>query len=136
MAVGRKIVSVFNGAADKDAYEEITLISKAKTHQIIYDEKTIQLHSLYKKVRLIREQGDGLKQLESIFNELKTNHRKDWLCALEILELVYHKKIYHQLEKEVLIYLEIKAGREPDHTKLINDGLHVIKNPVSQLITE
>jgi len=136
MAVGAKIVSVFNGAADKDAYEERTFVSKAKTHQVIYDEKTIQLHNLYKQVREIRESGNAMEQLPDIFNLLKVNHRKDWLCALEILELVYHKKIYHQLEKEVLIYLEIKAGREADHTKLINDGLHVIKNPVSQLITE
>lgn len=136
MAVGEKIVSVFNGAADKDAYEEITLISNAKTHKIVYDDKTIELHKLYKTVRAIRESGEGLELLEDIFEHLKLNHRNDWLCALEILELIYHKKIYHQLEKEVLIYLEIKAGKEADHTKLINDGLHVIKNPVSQLVIE
>jgi phenylalanine-4-hydroxylase len=31
--------------------------------------------------------------------------------------------------------LELKAANEKDHEKLINDGLHVIANPVSQLIT-
>ncbi|MFC3559644.1 aromatic amino acid hydroxylase [Pedobacter jamesrossensis] len=136
MAVGAEIISVFNGAADKDAYEEITLISEAKTHKIVYDEKTLKLHNLYEEVRTIRESGNNIDKLTSIFEKLKTNHRQDWLCALEILELVYHKKIYHQLEKELLVYLEIKAGREAEHTKLINDGLHVIKNPVSQLISE
>ncbi|TCD29208.1 aromatic amino acid hydroxylase [Pedobacter psychrodurus] len=136
MAIGETIVSVFNGAADKDAYEEITLISNEKTHQIIYDDKTLKLHSLYQAVREIRESGEGLDKLAEIFAQLKSNHRQDWLCALEILEIIYHKKIYHQLEKEIQVYLEIKAGREIDHTKLISDGLHVIKNPVSQLITE
>jgi len=136
MAVGAKITSVFNGAADKDAYEAITLISEEKTHQITYDAKTLKLHELYKTVRTIRENGENSDQLAHIFNELKLNHRQDWLCALEVLEIVYHKKIYHQLEKEIQVYLEIKAGKEPDHTKLINDGLHVIKNPVSQLIIE
>ena len=136
MAVGEKIVSVFNGAADKDAYEEITLISGQKTNRVTYDEKTIKLHNLYKQVRAIREKGEGMERLEHIFGQLKAIHRNDWLCALEILELVYHKKIYHQLEKEITVYLEIKAGKEAEHTKLINDGLHVIKNPVSQLITE
>ncbi|MFC4212578.1 aromatic amino acid hydroxylase [Pedobacter lithocola] len=136
MAVGEKIISVFNGAADKDAYEEIPLISTAKTHKISYDKKTLELHNLYKTVRAIRESGEGMEKLNQIFEQLKTNHRQDWLCALEVLELVFHKKIYHQLEKELLIYLEIKAGREPEHTKLINDGLHVIKNPVSQLIID
>ncbi|WP_316849593.1 aromatic amino acid hydroxylase [Pedobacter agri] len=134
MAVGEKIVSVFNGAADKDAFEEITLISQEKTHAITYDEKTVKLHQLYKSVRQIRDSGEHLDQLPEIFNQLKNNFRYDWLCALEILEIVYHKKIYHQLEKEVQIYLELKANREADHHKLIHDGLHVIKNPVSQLI--
>lgn len=136
MAIGETIVSVFNGAADKDAYEEITLISNEKTHHIIYDDKTLKLHGLYQTVREIRESGEGLDKLAEIFAQLKSNHRQDWLCALEILEIIYHKKIYHQLEKEIQIYLEIKAGKELDHTKLISDGLHVIKNPVSQLITE
>lgn len=136
MAVGDKIVSVFNGAADKDAFEEITLVSLEKTQQIVYDDKTLKLHQLYKTVREIRESGDHLAQLPDIFDQLRTNHRQDWLCALEILELVYHKKIYHQLERDVLIYLELKAAREADHRKLINDGLHVIKNPVSQLVAE
>lgn len=136
MAIGEKIVSVFNGAADKDAYEEITLISGEKTHTITYDDKTLKLHALYKKVREIRESGENLEELAEIFTELKTDHRQDWLCALEILEIVFHKKIYHQLEKEIQVYLEIKAGKESDHMKLINDGLHVIKNPVSQLLVE
>jgi len=136
MAIGETIISVFNGAADKDAYEEITLISNEKTRQITYDDKTLKLHGLYQTVRAIRESGEGLDKLAEIFAQLKSNHRQDWLCALEILEIIYHKKIYHQLEKEIQVYLEIKAGRELDHTKLISDGLHVIKNPVSQLIVE
>jgi len=136
MAVGSYIISVFNGAADKDAYEEIVSISTEKTRKIVYDDKTSELHKLYQAVREIRESATGYEKLENIFENLRLNHRNDWLCALEILELVYHKKIYHQLEKEVQIYLELKAGREPDHAKLIQDGLHVIKNPVSQLIAE
>ncbi|MCX2575512.1 aromatic amino acid hydroxylase [Pedobacter sandarakinus] len=133
MAVGENIVSVFNSAADKDAYEEITLVSKEKTHLIDYDDKTLQLHELYKQVRNIRESGQNLEALAAIFEDLKLVHRHDWLCALEILEIIYHKKIYHQLEKEIQVYLEMKASTFTEYTKLINDGLYVIKNPVSQL---
>lgn len=136
LAIGEKIVSVYNGAADKDAFEEITLISQEKTQKINYDPKTLRLHALYQHVRQIRESSGSLSELEEIFTELKQKYRDDWLCALEILELVYHKKDYHQLEKEVQVYLEIKAGKEPEFTKLINDGLHVIKNPVSQELFE
>ncbi|RZJ82022.1 MAG: aromatic amino acid hydroxylase [Flavobacterium sp.] len=136
MAVGEQIVSVFNGAADKDAYEEISLISNAQTYKIVYDEQTKNLHDLYQKVRNTRENEIGYAELPSIFNDLKTKHRHDWLCALEILEIVYHKSIDAVFEKELRIYLEMKAATEQDHTKLINDGLHVIANPVTQLITE
>ncbi|HTN00098.1 MAG TPA: aromatic amino acid hydroxylase, partial [Pedobacter sp.] len=136
MAVGEKIISVFNGAADKDAYEEITFVSKQETHKITYDSHTQQLHALYQKVRTIRENQVGYDELANIFNELKKAHRSDWLCALEILEIVHHQKIDSIIEKELRVYLEMKAANEADLTKLINDGLHVIANPVSQLITE
>lgn len=135
MAVGEKIISVFNGAADKDAYEEITFVSKQQTHKIKYDTKTQQLHNLYQKVRKIREEQNAYEELETIFNDLKTTYRTDWLCALEILEIVYHQKVNPNFEKELRVYLEMKATNEPELTKLINDGLHVIANPVSQLIT-
>lgn len=136
MAIGEKIVSVFNGAADKDAYEEITHISDKQTHKVVYDDKTTRLHTVYKAVRLIRENGAGYEQLPGLFETLKTEHRYDWLSAMEILEILYHKQLYPELEKEIRIYLQLKSATEPDHTKLINDGLHVIENPVTQLINE
>lgn len=136
MAIGEKIVSVFNGAADKDAYEEITFVSKEQTHKTQYDEATQKLLNLYQQVREVREKQIGYAQLPAIFEELKTKHRSDWLCALEILEIVYHKQLDAELEKELRIYLEMKAATETELSKLINDGMHVIANPVTQLITE
>ena len=136
MAVGVKVVSVFNGAADKDAYEEIVFVSKAETRKTLYDDETQQLHKLYLQIRNIRETATGHEQLPIIFNELKTKFRTDWLSVLEILEIVYHNQLDANFEKELRICLEMKAATEQDHTKLINDGLHIIANPVTQLITE
>ncbi|KIO77339.1 phenylalanine 4-monooxygenase [Pedobacter lusitanus] len=136
MAVGDKIVSVFNGAADKGAYEEITYISDKQTEKIVYDEATNQLHNIYKEVRQIREGGNNEERLPSLFNALKTTYTQDWLSALEILEIVHYKGTHPELEKEIRNYLETKALAEPGHQKLIHDGLHVIENPVTQLITE
>jgi phenylalanine-4-hydroxylase len=136
MAVGERIISVFNGAADKEAYEEITHISEKHTEKVVYDEATQKLHHIYKTVRAIRENNEGQEQLPELFDFLKTRYREDWLCALEILEILHYTGTHPQLEKEVRIYLEVKAANEPDHKKLINDGLHVIANPVTQLITE
>jgi phenylalanine-4-hydroxylase len=135
MAIGEKIVSVFNGAADKDAYEEITYVSQQLTHKVVYDDATKRLHYLYQKVRDIRETSEHLDALEEIFEELKTNFRYDWLCALQVYEILYHNKNNTALETEVKIYLEMKAANEKEFTKLINDGFHVIANPVTQLIT-
>lgn len=136
MAVGEKIVSVFNGAADKEAYEEITHISNKATEKTVFDETLRSLHLIYKDVRNIRESGVSYETLAGLFESLKSNHRQDWLCAMEILEILEHTQYNPALEKEVRIYLEMKASNEPEHKKLINDGLHVIANPVTQLITE
>ncbi|RYY11150.1 MAG: aromatic amino acid hydroxylase, partial [Chitinophagaceae bacterium] len=136
MAIGENIVSVFNGAADKDAYEEITHVSEQQTHKIVYDEKTEKLHQIYRQVRAIREGHEPDSKLGDLFEALRSEHRYDWLAALEILEILYHRRLNIDLEKEVRIYLELKSANEPDHKKLINDGLHVIHNPVAQLITE
>ncbi|MNY24747.1 hypothetical protein D3C86_1584850 [compost metagenome] len=94
------------------------------------------MHAIYKAVREIREKGTGYEQLSGLFKALKAEYRYDWLSAMEILEILYHKQLYPELEKEVRIYLELKSANESEYTKLINDGLHVIANPVTQLITE
>jgi phenylalanine-4-hydroxylase len=135
MAIGECITSVFNGAADKDAYEEITLISKQATHHHNYDEQTLGLHSIYAQVRDIREERQSTEELPELFNSLQKNYRQDWLGAMEILEILEHKNIFPTLIKEIRNYLELKAANEKDQEKLINDGLKVMLNPVSQLIT-
>lgn len=136
MAIGEQVLSVFNGAADKDAYEETIFVSKAETRKMLYDDQTQQLHLLYKQIRSIRENATGYEQLPTIFTELKAKYRTDWLSILEILEIVHHNQLDPDFEKELRIYLEMKAATEQDHAKLINDGLHIIANPVTQLITE
>jgi len=135
MAVGERIVSVFNGAADKDAFEVLIPISKQATRHHNYDSKTIALHGIYAKIRSIREGLDSLNELTELFTTIKTQHPEDWLGALEILEILQHKNILPEIREELRMYLKAKASNEKDHTKLINDGLHVIANPVSQLIT-
>ncbi|WP_432708218.1 aromatic amino acid hydroxylase [Pedobacter sp.] len=136
MAIGEKIVSVFNGAADKDAFEEITPMSTKPTAKVMYDEPTQKLHEHYAKVRMIREGELEADELPVIFSFLKKNYPGDWLAALEILEITHHKQVFPALEVEIRAYLSNKMEQDPAHQKLIKDGLHVIENPVTQLITE
>lgn len=132
MAVGEKIVSVFCGAADKDAFEEIALISKTTTFKPQYDDKTQEYHRLYKTVREVRENHAGYEQLGGVWNRLQESFRDDWLCALEILEIIEHEEIMPEMAREIKIFLEMKAATEPEYSKLITDGFYLIKNPVSQ----
>lgn len=106
MAVGEKIISVFNGAADKESFEESVMVNEEKC-QPDYGEKTLELHQLYKRVRYIRESGVNSESLEKIFSQLKNDHRDDWLCALEILEIIVYRQNDSLLEKG---YLHICRG--------------------------
>jgi len=132
MAVGERITSVFCGAADKDAYEEIALKSNTGTHHVQYDGRTIELHKLYQQVRNRRHNGGDFGFLGNVWMMLQKNHHDDWLCALEILEILDHENAEPDLAGEIRIFLEDKAKNQPELTKLINDGFYLIKHPVEQ----
>ncbi|WP_026896725.1 aromatic amino acid hydroxylase [Daejeonella oryzae] len=133
MAVGESITSVFCGAADKDAFEEIALIAKTTTYHPEYTPETLVYHELFKEVRNCRESHSGYQQLPQIWNSLKTRFRDDWLCSMEILEILEQEEIMPDVAKEIRIFLEMKAAEEPEYSKLIMDGFYLIKHPVSQL---
>ncbi|MEY3678529.1 MAG: Phenylalanine-4-hydroxylase [Bacteroidota bacterium] len=132
MAVGEQIISVFNGAADKDAFEEVALVSTTNTYHPGYDAKTKAYQHLFKLVRDCREKNTDLAVLQDVWTSLRANHREDWLCSLEILEQLEMKNVLPELAKEIRIYLEMKAAAEPEFSKLIKDGFYLIKYPVGQ----
>lgn len=125
MAVGMAIVSVFCGAADKDAFEQIALVSNEYTHKPLYDSHTKQLHERYADVRNIRESGMGMADIHALWQALKTDHPADWLCAMELLEICAHRgqdDLTHEIEQ----WLAKKAAAQPELRKLIGDGLALI----------
>ncbi|MFD0764060.1 aromatic amino acid hydroxylase [Mucilaginibacter lutimaris] len=132
MAVGEKITSVFCGAADKDAFLEIAYKSATGTHHPQYDTKTKELHQLYQQVRNRRHTGGDLGFLGNVWMMLQKFHHDDWLCALEILELLDHEDAEPALAAEIRRFLENKAANEPEYKKLITDGLYLIKHPVEE----
>jgi phenylalanine-4-hydroxylase len=132
MAVGEKIVSVFCGAADKDAFVEIAYKSNTGTHHPVYDHNTIELHKLYQQVRDRRHNGGEYGFLGNVWFKLQKHHHDDWLCALEILEILEHEEAEPGLSLEIRTFLEQKAADEPEYKKLISDGFYLIKHPVDQ----
>ncbi len=136
MAVGVNITSVYCGAADKDAFEEIAHLSVTQTFHHDYDAKTIELHQVYQQIRDVRENNNDFDVLERCWLTLKDKHRDDWLAALEILEILESQKLMPELATTIKIYLELKANHEKDLKKLIFDGFMLNNNPVVQLVTQ
>ncbi|MBS1501619.1 MAG: aromatic amino acid hydroxylase [Bacteroidetes bacterium] len=132
MAVGERITSVFCGAADKDAFEEIALKSNTGTHHVQYDGRTLELHKLYQQVRNRRQMGGDYGYLGNVWLMLQRNHHDDWLCALEILEILDHEGAEPEVAAEIRAFLENKATKEPELAKLIKDGFYLIEHPVEQ----
>jgi phenylalanine-4-hydroxylase len=126
MAVGDRIVSAFSGPADPDAFGLSYPVPEEKTHKIIHDEKAKHLHALYQQVRDIREQNCSFAVLPSVWQELKHDHPEDWLCALEILELLKQKKIEDQFTIEVTQFLLSKKTEGETMSKLIDDGFAML----------
>lgn len=132
MAVGQKIISVFCGAADKDRFLEIAYKSNTETHHVKYDESTLELHQLYQQVRQRRHTGGDFGYLGNVWRMLQAYHHDDWLCPLEILELLEHEQAEPALAAEIRDFLVKKAAGEPEYSKLINDGLYLIAHPVEE----
>jgi phenylalanine-4-hydroxylase len=133
MAVGEKITSVFCGAADKETFEVIGYQPKTNTYHPHYDDKTILLHNGYQQVRDCRQNKSGYKVLADVWHQLQENYKDDWLCALEILEILDQEEIMPTIAAEAQAFLETRADNEPELKKLISDGLYLIKNPVEDL---
>ena len=126
MAVGEKIVSVFNGAADNDAFHSVSLIPRERTIKVTYDARARRLHSLYQQVREVREKRIPYDQLAGLRKELREEYPEDWLASLEILEILFKKSLYPELRLEIKSSLDATATERTDLTKLIADGLQLI----------
>lgn len=132
MAVGERIVSVFSGAADKDTFEETVYRPKTTTYHPEYAPETLQLHKLYAQVRNCRQNDTDFDLLVDIWQQLQTNFPEDWLCALEILEILEQHQLPPVVSQQIRFFLETKAAKQPDLKKLITDGLYLINQPMEQ----
>jgi len=126
LAVGERIVSVFCGAADKAAFETLPLRPAAKIKPITSDTKTTALQQPYQQVRDCRQKQKGYPILDTVWESLQKDHPGDWLCALEILEILAEQNIKIAMAAGIKLYLKQKMKAEPPLEKLITDGLGLI----------
>src|SRR5207244_4203167 len=107
MAVGERISSVFNGAADKDAYNQVALAPKERTIKVPSDAKRKRLENLYAQVRKIRESKTGYERLGEIWETQQAEHLADWLLSMEIFEILHTTTQQDQLKGRIGKFLKV-----------------------------
>jgi len=124
MAIGKEVVSAFAGPADVNSFEDVGKVSETKTHKIQYSDSDRALYTLYDEVRNLRENSSiTTKEIQVIFQRLKSEFPKDWLLPLELYELAELNNL--EIQDELLGYLELLKKNE-SYKKLIENGLRLI----------
>lgn len=126
MAVGSRLVSVFNGAADKDAYNQVALIPRERTIKSPSDAKRKRLENLYAQVRDIRERKIGYERLGEIWETQQKEHADDWLLSMEIFEILDETGQQNALKQQVMTFLNQRKTMDRDNATLIEWGFRLV----------
>jgi phenylalanine-4-hydroxylase len=126
MAVGERISSVFNGAADKDAYNQVALVPKERTIKVPSDAKRKRLENLYAQVRKIRESHAGYERLGEIWETQQAQHPEDWLLSMEIFEILDSTDQQRELRTKIEKFLNDKKAKTKDLSTLISWGFRLV----------
>jgi phenylalanine-4-hydroxylase len=127
MAVGERISSVFNGAADKDAYNQVALVPKERTIKVPSDAKRKRLENLYAQVRKIRESNAGNERLGEIWETQQAEHPEDWLLSMEIFEILDTTDQQPELRARIERFLNNKKTSTKDLSTLISWGFRLVE---------
>jgi len=127
MAVGERISSVFNGAADKDAYNQVALAPKERTIKVPSDAKRKRLENLYAQVRKIRESNAGYERLGEIWETQQAEHPEDWLLSMEIFEILATTDQQPELKARIEKFLNNKKTSTKDLSTLISWGFRLVE---------
>ncbi|HWN65177.1 MAG TPA: aromatic amino acid hydroxylase [Candidatus Binatus sp.] len=127
MAVGERIGSVFNGAADKDAYNQVALVPKERTIKVPSDAKRQKLENLYAQVRKIRESKTGYNRLGEIWETQQAEHPADWLLSMEIFEILDTTEHQPELKARIEKFLNQKKATTKDLSTLIGWGFRLVE---------
>ena len=127
MAVGEKIVSVFNGVADKSKciIQESVATQKSENHSFSAEE--LRLQAIYATIRQIREKKEEFAKLPELAQEIMEVYPQDWLSLLEIYEIAKTADFDHSFSTDLRNHLNTKIKENPNFSKLISDGLMVIE---------
>lgn len=126
MAVGTEIISVFAGAADKDAYETLEEHPGQASFSMTSETEDVKLVNLHAAIRNLRDKGFDQEAWLYIFNLLGTENADHWLGLVELFEIAWAnnaEELAHLAEVRLLKFVTLY----PHLKKLIDDGLRVAK---------
>ncbi len=126
MAVGERISSVFNGAADKDSYNQVALVPKDRTIKVPSDNNRKKLENLYAQVRAIRARKVGHERLGEIWETQQVEHPGDWLLSMEIFEILDDAGEQNELKQKIVTFLNQKKLANQDFSTLIEWGFRLV----------
>ena len=127
MAVGDRITSVFNGAADKDAYNQVALVPKERTIKVPSDAKRKRLENLYAQVRKIRESKTGYERLGEIWETQQAEHPATGCFPWKSLKILDTTKQQPELKSRIEKFLNEKKAQTKDLTTLISWGFRLVE---------
>jgi phenylalanine-4-hydroxylase len=124
MAVGESIVSVFHGAADKDAYQQVALVPKERSVRMQYEGRLKRLLELYQFSRDIRDGHQPVAELQTLFAKVTSDFPEDWLLPTEIYETALNHG-QTELVKKTRGHIEDLKTRRPEVAHLLDIGLEL-----------
>lgn len=142
--VGTKVVSVYAGPADREAYGDYETgnVSTAPGRTSPYSNEEWKIFDLYSGLRFQREKifskEEMLPTLEKIANEYTSKHKEEWLIGIELLELASQKLNQEKnlawvpkVEKTVRDFASHGKGVDKHSipTELIEHGLALVSEP-------
>lgn len=133
LPLGSQVISVFNGAADKEAFYNATVFNESSAVVVKLSSESANDQGInpfleeYSQVRKIREEHLDTSNLSGIWLTLNGKLDKSWLCALEILELALEHEELSVLGKEIRASLLKFSATDKAYTKLITDGLILLE---------
>ncbi|SDM64978.1 aromatic amino acid hydroxylase [Kriegella aquimaris] len=131
MAVGKEIVSAFNGPADLKSFDLVTHTLASSANKPKTSEKRKSLERYYEQIRHFREGKNTTISRNKVFKELQEKHSKDWLLPIELYELAKNNGD-ESFASEIAAHLEKIKHNRPKVGHLIDDGLALVnKNLVT-----
>ncbi len=127
MAVGKEVVSAFNGPADLQSFDLVDHVPSEQTIKPKKSAKRERLEVLYQQVREYREGVNRTISRHKVLEELEQDHPEDWLLAVELYELATTNGD-HEFADEIEAHLEAVKLQRPEVGHLIDNGVQLVKN--------